>query len=141
MLAKYEDILKRIKEEPVWFDTNGVPRYDKFHPELSPNIYAEEVVLLKIRCQNCHKEFLVEMNWCMMDKVRNEFSKSLKEWIKKKGIHYGDPPRHDHEDGSRCAGETMNCDDIGVVEFWKQDKKNLWNWKRNKRFEIRLLKE
>jgi len=34
MKAYFEDIMKRIKEKPKWFDSNGVPRYDDFKPEM-----------------------------------------------------------------------------------------------------------
>jgi len=27
-------------------------------------------------------------------------------------LHYGDPPRHG------CVGDTMNCDDLEVLEVW-----------------------
>lgn len=137
MLARYEDIRKRIKEEPKWFDSNGVPRYDDFHPDLSPNIYAEEVCLLKIKCQECQQEFLVEMNWSRMELVINEYSRPLSERIKDKSIHYGDPPRHREEDSNCSAGDTMNCDDVEVVQFWKQEGKFL-DWKRKKKLEIKL---
>ena len=42
MKANYADILIRIKEEPKWYDENGTPRYEKFHPSFSPDIYARE---------------------------------------------------------------------------------------------------
>lgn len=132
MLADYKDIKDRIKDPILWFDCNGVPRYDDFKPDLSPNIYAEEVCLLKIRCQNCRQEFLVEMNWSKANLIFNEHSTSLSEWIKRGTIHYGDPPRHDDH-----AGETMNCDDIEVVEFWSQSSDN-WEWVRKKELEIKL---
>jgi len=131
MLAKYEDILKRIKEEPKWFDSNGVPRYDKFSPELSPNIYADEVVLLKIMCQQCNKIFFVEMNWDKADKFLFE-KPALSEMVKQKTIHYGDPPRHND-----CgAGNTMNSIPLRVMQFWKRNE-NL-DWIRIKELEIDL---
>ncbi len=107
MLADYDDIRKRIKEEPIWYDTNGVPRYDKFEPMLCSNIYATEIVLLKIACQSCGQKFLVEMHYSMMDRVNGikPLSKKLR------NLHYGDPPIHG------CCGDTMNCDDIRIVEF------------------------
>lgn len=141
MLAKFEDIRDRIKEEPSWYDSNGTPRYGRFHPNMSPNIYASEVALVKIRCSNCLQEFLVEFNWSKNNLVFNEESKPLSEWIKSKRIHYGDPPRHNvREDGSGCVGETMNCDDIEVVEFWKQEGRML-EWVRKKEFEINVENE
>ena len=41
MKPSYEDIKKRIDEEPKWYDHHGVPRYEEFNPELTSNIYAE----------------------------------------------------------------------------------------------------
>lgn len=34
-------------------------------------------------------------------------------------LHYGDPPRH----SCGGAGETMNVDDLRIVEFWKRSRK------------------
>ena len=117
MKENYNDILSRIKEEPLWHDANGAPRYDKFSPDMCPNIYTHKVGLFLISCQNCQKEFLVEMHGDMFgDRSERPPSK----W------HYGDPPIHG------CAGDTMNCDDLKVVEFWvKED----FEWKRKKEFE------
>jgi len=136
MRAAYNDIRDKIKGDPLWYDENGTPRYIKFHPDLSPNIYAEEIVLLEIACQYCHQKFLVEMNFCRFDLVFNKDKKSFQELVAsfiKDGsyipFHYGDPPRH------KCAGggETMNCDDLRIKEFWvrKQCK-----WARIKKYEI-----
>ncbi|MEK6829690.1 MAG: hypothetical protein AABY15_06220 [Nanoarchaeota archaeon] len=129
MLAEYEDIKKRIKEEPKWYDENGTPRYDSFHPELSPNIYADEVALMKISCQECGQIFYVEMSWSKSNLYNVlPLSKNIK------SLHYGDPPRH-----SNCsAGDTMNCNDLEIVEFWERNFKKSVEWVRNKKFEIKL---
>lgn len=126
MKAKYNDIKNRIRENPKWFDTNGTPRYDNFNPCLSPNIYADEVVLLKISCQACDKEFLVEMNWNRIDEAEQ-----LSKQVKEETIHYGDPPGH------RCIGTSMNCMDLKVIEFWEKETKRL-DWIRKKELEIKL---
>ena len=62
MHANYFDIISRIDEKPTWYDQNGTPRYEEFNPDLCPNIYAQQVFLLKIACQACGEEFDVEMN-------------------------------------------------------------------------------
>jgi len=141
MLARYEDITSRIKEKPNWYDENGVPRYGIFKPDLTPDIYANEIVLLRIACQDCDKEFLVEMSWGYHQKIwdrhAESFSTRMREWIKKgedkketwPPLHYGDPPIHD------CVGDTMNCIDIEVIEFWKKED---FDWQRIKKFEIGL---
>jgi len=117
MKAYYEDIRKRIKEEPKWFDENGVPRYDEFHPKLCPNIYADEVVLIEIKCQACGRRFLVELSWNIHDEIFRKIP-SLEERIKNNSIHYGDPPFH-LINGKPCVGNTMNSVPLRVVQFWR----------------------
>jgi len=141
MKASYLDIKSKIKEEPLWYDENGTPRYEKFSPELSPNIYAEKVVLLEIACQDCKQRFLVEMNWSPMnmilDRHSESFSSNMRQYFKSRResnyspIHYGDPPIHG------CVGDTMNCYDLRIVEFHKKD--NL-EFRRMKEYEIELEK-
>ena len=140
----FQDIRERIKENPTWWDCNGTPRYGKFHPSMSPNIYAEEIILLEIGCQNCSEKFLVEMNWSMMDKIshsRESFSNRLIQLAKWKSenpkafeeympFHYGDPPFHDD-----MAGNTMNCEDLEIKEFWARNKQTKHEWKRIKKYE------
>ena len=133
MLADYEDIKKRVKEKIKWYDENGVPRYDKFHPDLSPNIYADEVILMKISCQECGQKFLVEINNKEWGVYINK-TPSLKKMVKSGTIHYGDPPRH-----TGCsAGDTMNCNDLEVVEFWERNKETKYYWVRKKELEIKI---
>jgi len=123
MKGSYEDIRKRIKEEPKWYDMNGVPRYCDFSPSESPNIYADEVALVEIECQGCGKKFLVELNWDEMCDVD-----SLSKRLKKGTLGYGDPPNHG------CVGDTMSSYLIKVVQFWKRDTKEM-EWVRVKELE------
>ena len=132
MLAQYQDIKKRIKEAPRWFDENGVPRYDEFHPSLSPNIYADEVVLMEISCQDCGRRFFVEMSWSTSFGILDGIV-PLHKRIEDKLIHYGDPPN----DCCDC-GATMNCNDLEIIQFWSRDK---FEWERNKKYEIVLTIE
>ena len=113
MLNSFKDIKQRIKEDPTWYDCNGTPRYGKFHPIMSPNIYASQVLLVKIACQACGKIFLVEMNYSMQDEI---YLKYPHKFSVDKVPHYGDPPSHPD-----CSGVTMNCDDLKVVEYWDRD--------------------
>jgi len=137
--ASYLDIRSKIEEEPLWYDENGTPRYEKFSPELSPDIYADEVVLLEIACQDCKQRFFVEMSWSTMRglfKSRDVecFSSRFDNWAKDKEyfpIHYGDPPIHG------CAGDTTNCYDLRIVEFHKKEN---FRFKRVKEYEIELEK-
>jgi len=139
MKADYKDIRSKISEEPLWYDENGVPRYEQFTPRLSPDIYADEVILLEIACQSCRTRFFVEMSWCFLVAVirtnkGNSFSSCLDAWLLDRAntfcpLHYGDPPRHD------CVGDTMNCDDLQIVEFHK---KVNFEFERIKKYEISL---
>ena len=136
MLPSYDDIRSRISEEPTWFDDNGVPRYGKFHPNSVPNIYAEEALLMEISCQDCGEVFFVALQTAgMMDKLWNPKARSLSERIEEflkedNGFpfHYGDPPIHG------CVGDTMNCNDHRIVEFWSKGKD--FEWKRVSKYEV-----
>jgi hypothetical protein len=148
MHADYMDIRSRISEPPRWFDSHGVPRYDDFTPELCPNIYADEVILMEIACQACHENFLVELHSDLMSRIypppaggllcRPKFSESIKPGDIP---HYGDPPRHSFEHS--CAGDTMNCWDLRIVEFWErisftEQRENgfLSRWRRRQDLEV-----
>lgn len=37
MKASYDDIISRLGR-PLWWDEHGVPRYDKFQPELEVEV-------------------------------------------------------------------------------------------------------
>ena len=116
MNAYYEDIRKRIPQEPLWHDDNGVPRYDPFHPDLCPNIYAKVVVLFRIACQACETKFDVEAHSSWFSPIRCP-----------KDLTYGDAPKHDHPDGrGRCSGETMTSDIIAVLEVWRKGGDHEW---------------
>ncbi|KKL96410.1 hypothetical protein LCGC14_1844770 [marine sediment metagenome] len=116
MEASYEDITSRIKDKPKWWDANGVPRFDKFTPDQCPDIYAKEVVLLKIACQSCNKRFRVELHGGVFSRIKHPHK-----------LHYGDPPRH-MIDGIGCVGETMNSDALAVLEVWHKD--SMLEWER-----------
>jgi hypothetical protein len=104
---EYTDITSRIFGEPKWYDQNGTPRYGKFKPELSSDIYADTVVLLLIACQACDTQFKVEMH-----------NSWLKESVVPRNLHYGDPPMHCCSGG----GATMNCEDLEVLEVWHKSR-------------------
>ena len=119
MHSNYGDIRTRITEQPTWYDQSGCPRYGPFDPEMCPNIYAREVVLLEIACQYCKREFLVEMHDSGYTLLGNPTK-----------LHYGDPPAHG------CTGDTMNCDDLQVVEVWcKSPFPHLLEWERHPELE------
>ena len=124
----YEDIVEKLGE-PKWFDSLGYPRYCEFHPDNISNIYAREVVLLEIACQQCGKKFKVAINNSGYDCRYNKLS-----WTKEedcKNLGYGDPPN------MQCCGSgpSMISDSLQILEFWRQE--NL-NWIRKPEFEVRL---
>lgn len=112
----YKDIRDAIPTPPLWWDENAVPRYCAFGPEEGANIYAEEIVLLKIRCQSCGRSFSVCMSSGTMDRARKRAT--LAEQVADKTIHYGDPPNVD------CcpAGPTMNSEPDRVLQFWRRER-------------------
>ena len=116
MHENYTDIRERIAEEPTWYDQNGTPRYGLFHPDMCPNIYADECVLLRIACQYCAEEFDVQMSGGVLNHIENP-----------KKLHYGDPPIHENNHGEWCAaGATMNCEDISVLQVWLRPDFGTW---------------
>jgi len=123
MLGSFKDITSRIKTKPTWWDENGTPRYGKFGPMESPDIYATQVLLIKIGCQSCDETFLVEMSYGRYDELYYTYPRGPFD-PKKPPPHYGDPPIHG------CVGDTENCTDLEVVEFWEKDKKVPWDWTR-----------
>jgi len=127
MKCFYSDIIEKCGE-PQWWDEVGVPRYCNFDPKKVNDIYAREVAFLRIRCQSCHKEFLVAISWCPIHNLRNIAAYSER---KKGDIYYRDPPRHDI-DGRCCAGETMTSETLEVIELWKSD---IGKWTRLTEFE------
>jgi hypothetical protein len=132
MKASYDDIRSRISEAPKWFDSNGVPRYDQFDPRLCPNIYADEVLLLRIACQACGERFSVEMHCDHLRRIMRPERKAFSEQTTAGSIpHFGDPPRH-----GGCSGETMNCEDLRVEEFWQRNEATRREWTRRADLEV-----
>jgi hypothetical protein len=103
MHENYEDIKSRIDEKPKWYDQNGTPRYEEFHPKYCPNIYSNQVILMLVECQDCGEKFEVEIHASIWGE---RSSTPPRKW------HYGDPPAHG------CVGDTMNCVDL---EVWERD--------------------
>lgn len=159
MRAGYEDIIAiadKLGLQPLWWDDHGVPRYAEHHPDHRPDIYADEVVLLRIACQLCGTQQLVQMTWGKMDDARVKIyaewaalsrgapkpdvgTGGLAESIRVGTIHYGDPPHHTDDRGEFChAGCTMNCEDLAVVEYWRRDQGSSHEWQRHAELEIEL---
>jgi len=153
MHAGYEDIIEAVGKAPLWWDQHGVPRFRPHHPDLAADIYADEVVLLRIACQRCLGEQRVQMTWSAMDAVRwsirvewaalrngeifdqSKARHTLADAVRDGTIHYGDPPHHD-DGGEFChAGCTMNVWDLKVEEFWTRPE---LDWVRVPELEVLL---
>lgn len=115
MKHHYKDLTDKLGE-PKWWDEVGVPRYCEFNPGENANIYADEVALVLIRCQNCGHEFKV----CMSSK--KYFETPLHEEIMDHSLSYGDPPNF----GCCPAGPTMTSDNVKVLEFWYRSSDFEW---------------
>lgn len=151
MNNKFEDITS-VMGKPDWYDLAGYPRYGKFKPDNHSNIYADIVILFRIGCQACAKEFNVAEAFTIYQLYENKnfkaymqlnkvgenepLTKHLVPFIKSLSpedlmwlIHYGDPPNHG------CVGDTMNCEDNQILEFWYRESSK---WKRINELEITL---
>lgn len=132
MHNNYADIRALTDQAPPWFDEHAVPRYVPFHPDHCANIYAREVVLLEIACQDCHKRYTVAMTWDSMDCAYGRAR--LSERVADGSLHYGDPP---NACGDDCmAGASMNCIDLRVLEFWNHP--TPFEWVRRPELEVAL---
>lgn len=121
MLRDYSDIKSRLGE-PLWYDDNGVPRYEEFKPDMC-GVYDDQVVLLEIGCQDCGRKFKVVNCWDKLreifrDRINRHLANPIEPLPTKVGpnyYHYGDPPNHG------CVGDTMNSEPIRVLEFWHKE--------------------
>jgi len=124
MKPAYDDITSRIAEEPQWWDEHGVPRYGAFDPG-NVDIYADEVALFLIECQNCAKQFEVALSspygsrsadigvdWETVSYDEQPVSHR----VRKGSLHYGDPPNM----GCCASGVTMNSVPRRVLQFWRR---------------------
>lgn len=123
MRHHYNDIRRHIAQDPKWFDEHGAPRYDDFEPSLSANIYATQVVLLRVHCQNCDHPFDACMSWSHYDAITGGCKIGLEEQVRDHSIHYGDPPNIE------CcpSGVSMNSVPRQVLQFWKRG----YSWERH----------
>jgi len=124
MRCSYKDIIDRIPTPPTWWDCNGAPRFGEFHPSLSANFHAYEVILLEIACQNCKARFLVEMNADTGDWIEDpETGEEVQDSFSIREPHYGDPPNS----GCCLPGPSMNSYRSHIVEFWRRGQgMNIW---------------
>lgn len=74
-----------------------------------------------------------------LETLRTKPAPTLADQIRAGTIHYGDPPRHDHHDDCP-AGDTMNCIDLRVIEYWTR-KNEARDWCRVAELEIAFPQE
>lgn len=126
MNTDYDDIRSRIAGPPAWFDEAAVPRYAPFHPSLLANIYADEAVLLQVRCPGCQTEFHVAVSGG---------GGQVKAAITGLDLEYGDPPNI----GCCARGPSMPAVTVRVLEYWLRSRSNLAEgWRRDTEFERTL---
>lgn len=128
MKHHYKDIRALTSEPPLWFDEDGVPRYCEFSHGECANIYAREVVLLMIACQNCGAVYEV----CLSQNGKVHGQPTLASQIKDGSIGYGDPPNM----GCCAAGPTMSCMNLRVLQYWSNP--SITKWERSSALEISL---
>lgn len=127
MHQQYSDILALSDQPPVFWQEGGVPRFTPFTPSVAPDIYADEVALVRIQCQSCGHPFDI----CFTSSGTTRLVKALRATriadeaarlsetfrlsalIKKRSLQYGDPPNI----GCCAAGASMTSDTVRVLEF------------------------
>lgn len=127
MIRDYADIVKRLGV-PLWYDEHGVPRYDPFSPDML-DIYAEQAVLQEIACQECGQRFQVALCFNRMDVIQTLGGQLPVPSPDAPGhYHWGDPPQHGKgaQDRDCGAGDTMNCWDLRIIEFWQRSLGDKW---------------
>lgn len=143
MLREYDDLTSRLGA-PLWWDDNGAPRYDPFSPRML-GVYDHLAALVLIACHCCGEEFRVAVSWSdhafvtgalpippdagPRDPLRDRLPRPR---TAPGRYHYGDPPRHG------CVGDTMNCNDLRVLEFWERDWDAPDGWRRLPEEEVPL---
>ena len=128
MNCGYSDIRALTNQCVNWWDEHAVPRYCEFTPVDVANIYAVEVALVEIVCQQCNAIFHVAFSW---SRTESGISKDGEWWFgmaepmtiwRIKRLHYGDPPNV----GCCPGGPTMSSEPRKVLEFWRQSEKFKW---------------
>ena len=115
MTARYQDITGRLGV-PLWYDESGVPRYDKFAPELLAKTEARQVSLVRMACPICRMP-------CDVAYSMQEMLPHIRSVISSHGGHvYGLLPHYTH-----CGRPAMG-DVVGVQEVWTR--RDLLKWRR-----------
>jgi hypothetical protein len=127
MYIRYDDIISRVVDDPLWW-SNGIPRYDPFQPS-AVSVYCHQVALVHTECQICRQRFdvAIEPPGRLSD-LRDVFA-----WQGR--LDADDPPCHDHR-GEGCPGRSMSSFEMEVLEFWDRvpwdkERKIESHWKRD----------
>ena len=129
MHPDYSDITSRLGKPLWWYDRGAaIPRYDSFRPDMC-GIYDHVAALCIIRCQCCHMEFPVSVEFDRMGQIQrgpegtHVFREIMFPNAEDPGDFdaWGDPPRHCHMEGTCAAGDTMSSEFVRIVEFWIRD--------------------
>lgn len=123
MLPDYSDIINHADTEPIWFDQNGVPRFESFHPQML-GVYTKYALYATIACQSCGKRFNVGCGYNAYDFLYDGTIQHYELDKLAKNFHYGDPPPHG------CMGDTMNCEDIETLQVYELNLDDGYNWVR-----------
>ena len=129
----YEDIMARLGD-PLWWDGQGVPRYDTFHPDLC-GVYDTQVALVELACQGCTRRLVVAVEH---DASLNIGHPNLVPTADDPGFcdQYGDPPTHAGPNGL-CIGCSMTSGCYRILEFWqKSDYPDWMAWERKTEYEF-----
>jgi hypothetical protein len=125
----YADIKKAVRpDKPVlWYDTNGVPRFEPFRPEMC-SVYCRAVALMEIACQSCGQRFIVASEGGdYLNDLQLPRKAETQPWAGVGSFHYGDPPRHGGFEDDKCAaGDTMNSVPVRIIEFWRHATMDEW---------------
>ena len=111
MHVRYNDIVSRVSEPPVWW-LRGVPRYGPFRPG-DATVYGYQIALVHTRCQSCGQRYDVAAEPEPYRNLRNVIAFESQ-------LDIGDPPNVCHNP-PHCTGTVMTSDQIAVLEFWERD--------------------
>jgi len=132
MHIKYHDIIRKIRQRPLWW-LDGVPRYEPFSPE---PLGVSEIALVHTECQDCGLRYDVAIG------RRPPHYQSLRNILAYENrLDVGDPPFACQELGSKTcgAGYCMSSLEIRILEFWESTTEGIrQTWKRNSEMERNL---
>ena len=151
MKNQYLDIIKQAGE-PVFYDANGTPRYEKFGRWNSGKSTSRASALFITACQKCHKRFTVvsaikdDYRWVLQNQVQRaealaDFCILTKESLTPEKLLEALKPREDdipkivrpsfgnighfsYGDPPihGCIGDTMGSFELQVLEYWEQNR-------------------